>query len=163
MPQRDSPLLLETRGRWRIPNELRPERPMIALAESIRILGDAFPDARLRSITATYNCMGLVVASRRTWVDPEHLIRILREDGFRRLGSAAEAEPGDVVAYHDPDGEICHVGIVVQKNLALPSTPTDPLKVLSKWGADGEYLHDMSRVPYLLGVAAEFWTDRRGV
>lgn len=163
MPQQEAPLLLETRARWQIPNETRPERPAVALAESIRILGEAFPDARLRSITAVYNCVGLVVASRRTWADPEHLIRVLREDGYRRLGGAAEAEPGDVVAYHDPDGEVCHVGIVVQKNLALPGTPTDSLKVLSKWGADGEYVHDLSRVPYLLGIPAEFWTDRRGV
>jgi hypothetical protein len=154
---------LETRARWQIPNEVRLERPKAALEESVRIFKEAFPDARLRSITATYNCVGLVVASRRTWVDPEYLIRILRDDGYRRLAGAAEAEPGDVVAYHDPDGAICHVGIVIQKNLAIPGAATDPLKVLSKWGADGEYVHDMSQLPHLLGVPAEFWTDRRGV
>jgi len=107
--------------------------------------------------------MGMVVATRRTWIDPEHLIRILYEDGFRRLARPEDAETGDVVAYHDPNGEICHVGIVLRKNLIDPGRPSDLLRVVSKWGADGEYIHDMTYVPQLLGVPAEYWTDRRGL
>lgn len=154
-------LLIETRQRWCIPNEVRGERPREALAASVELFRGLFPDAQLRSITATYNCVGMVVASRRVWVDPEHLIRVLREDGYRRLNQEAEAEPGDVVAYHDSDGEICHVGIVLRKNLIIPGTKDDPLTILSKWGADGEYVHASRRLPFLLGVPAEFWTDRR--
>jgi hypothetical protein len=38
---------------------------------------------------------------------------------------------------------------------------TRDLMVLSKWGADGEYIHALGDVPALLGVPREFWTDRR--
>ncbi len=41
--------------------------------------------------------------------------------------------------------------------------PGDPLTVLSKWGGEGEYMHDMSDVPELFGTPAEFWTHRKGV
>jgi hypothetical protein len=68
---------------------------------------------------------------------------------------------GDVVVYHAPDGEVCHAGIVIGKNVLAPGQQADPLKVLSKWGADGEYLHDLSALPALLGKPAEFWADRR--
>lgn len=159
----EPPLALETRSRWPIPNEPRLERPKVALDASIDLFRSLFPEAAPRSITATYNCIGLIVAGRRTWVDPEHLLRILKEDGYRRLPSAAEAEPGDVVVYHDSQGEVCHAGIVTGKNLLLPGDSRDVLKVLSKWGADGEYVHDASRVPQLLGMPTEFWTDRRGL
>ncbi len=30
-------------------------------------------------------------------------------------------------------------------------------------GADGEYFHDASDVPYLLGKPSEYWTDRKGL
>src|SRR5688572_17421766 len=115
--QRGDSLLLQTRARWQIPNELRPERNPEALRAAIAIIRGFNPDAILRSITATYNCVGMVVASRRTWVDPEHLVRILLEDGYRRLNRQEEAELGDVVIYHDHNGAACHVGIVVRKNL----------------------------------------------
>ena len=156
-----SSLLLETRGRWQIPNYLRPERAEAALRASVSLLGGQFPRAQLRSITAVYNCVGLVVASRRTWVDPEHLIRILREDGYRQLPGVAEVQPGDVVVYRDSDGQVCHVGFVVERNLIVLGERSDPLKVLSKWGADGEYIHDSLDLPPLLGTPTDYWTDRR--
>jgi hypothetical protein len=139
------------------------ERPKAALDASIALFRGLFPDIVLRSITATYNCIGLVLASRRAWVDPADLIRVLLEDGYRRLADAAEAEPGDVVVYHDPHGAVCHAGMVVRKNLIIPGQPGDELTVLSKWGADGEYIHGLSRLPVYLGTPAQFWTDRRGV
>jgi hypothetical protein len=121
------------------------------------------PDALLRSITATYNCVGLVVASRRTWVDTEHLLTILIEDGSRRLRGPEEARVGDVVVYRDEAGDVSHVGMVSQKKIADPRSDADFLQVLSKWGADGEYFHDATDVPYLLGRPAEYWTDRKGL
>jgi hypothetical protein len=103
----------------------------------------------------------LIVASRWVWVDPEHLLRVLQEDGFRQLDRDLLADVGDVVVYEDEAGELCHVGIVIRKNLLLPGQQQDPFQVLSKWGADGEYLHDMSDVPDLLGKPKQFWTDRK--
>jgi len=59
-----------------------------------------------------------------------------------------DAEAGDVVVYHDPDGEPCHVRIVVAKNLAVaaaeggsgssfawPPVPLGPLPPNSASGA----------------------------
>jgi hypothetical protein len=161
-PDQLKPLTIETRQRWPIPNEFREERPRVALNASVELFKSLFPDARFRSISATNNCVGLVVTQRRTWAFPEDLHKILADDGFRQLKGPHEAEMGDVVIYRDDRRTICHVGIVVDKNLAIdPVTPGDPLRVLSKWGADGEYIHDMSYVPELYGKPAEFWTDRR--
>ena len=156
-------LLLQTRAKWSIPNELRMERPVIALRAAVDLIRELFPEARLRSITGTYNCVGLVVASRRTWVDPEHLVKVLEDDGYRQLQRPEDAEAGDVVVYHDPDGEPCHVGIVVAKNLAVAGESRDLLTVLSKWGADGEYMHGLTKLPLLLGQPAQYWTDRRSI
>ena len=39
--------------------------------------------------------------------------------------------------------------------------PPNPLRGLT--GGDGEYLHEMSKVPGYLGRPAEYWTDRRSV
>lgn len=104
----------------------------------------------------------MVIACRRTWVEPEHLFRVLTDDGFRRLNGEAETLIGDVVIYRDMEQEISHIAIVIGKNLYNPEAPRDTLRVLSKWGADGEYEHDSTDVPELLGRPAEYWTDRRG-
>jgi hypothetical protein len=155
-------LVLETRGRWKIPNELRPEQPPEVLRAALDVIRKAAPDAILRSISATYNCVGMVVAARRVWVDPEDLARILTDDGYLRLPGADEADHGDVVIYHDDEGEPCHVGLVVKRNILTGDPHEDLLTVLSKWGAGGEYVHGASKVPAYLGKPAEFWTDRRG-
>jgi hypothetical protein len=163
LPGSPGGLALETRAKWPIPNEVRPELPTVVLEASVELHKESFPDANLRSLTGTYNCMGPVVANRRVWVDPEHFVQILQGDGYRKLRGVKEVEPGDVVVYRDHKGEICHVGIVVRKNVVIPGEQEEPLQVLSKWGADGEYTHGMSAVPFYLGKPAEFWTDRKGV
>jgi hypothetical protein len=117
--QQSNTLLLQTRARWLIPNEMRPERHPAALKAAVEIAKAIIPEAILRSITATYNCVGLVVASRRTWVDPEHLVRILREDGYRQLSGPEGMEFGDVVIYHDRDALPCRATVVVRKNLLV--------------------------------------------
>jgi hypothetical protein len=161
--QRSDSLLLQTRAKWQIPNELRPEQHPAALKAAIELARGIVPEAILRSITATYNCVGMVVANRRTWVDPADLVRVLRDDGYRKLNGPEEGDVGDVVIYHDDNGIPCHVGLVVRKNLLLAGGQEELLTVLSKWGADGEYIHGASRVPIYLGTPAEYWTDRRTV
>jgi hypothetical protein len=161
--ERSDSLLLQTRAKWAVPNELRRERPVAALRAAVDLIRELFPEAQLRSITSTYNCVGLVVASRRVWVDPAHLVKILQDDGYRPLERPEDAESGDVVVYHDSDGEPCHAGIVVRKNLVVPGESRDLLTVLSKWGADGEYVHGATEVPLLLGRPTQYWTDRRSV
>jgi hypothetical protein len=68
-----------------------------------------------------------------------------------------------MVVYHDPNGVPCHVGIVMTKNLAVPGESRDLLTVLNKRGADGEYVHDLTKLLLLLGRPAPYWTDRRAV
>ena len=103
----------------------------------------------------------MVVASRRTWVDPDHLVEVLKEDGYRKLNGPEETEHGDMVIYHDSHGRACHVGLVVRKNVVNAGAEGEWLTVLSKWGADGEYIHGALKLPGLLGTPAEYWTDRR--
>ncbi len=154
-------LLLETRDRWKIPNDFCCERNPAALRAARQLWEGLFPDIRFRSISGTYNCVGLVVASRRVIVLPEHLERILTGDGYRRLRGPEEAEHGDVVVYQDEEGaEPTHVGIVVRKNL-ISHADEDTLTILSKWGRDGEYEHKSRCVPEVYGRPTQYWTDRR--
>lgn len=160
----DSPnpgIRLETRKGNPIPNEQRLERAPESLkaAKDIHI-NPAHPNRRIRSLTAAYNCIGMVVASRRTWVDTEYLIRILVDDGYRKLEGSHQAERGDVIVYRDKSGEVSHVGIVSDTKIVLSSSD-DPLIIVSQWGADGEYEHPASDVPEFLGSPSEFWTDRK--
>ena len=83
---------LATREGNYIPNERAPERSPLELQASMRIWAGERPDAIFRSISATYNCIGMTFASRRTWVETEHVDMILREDGYRPLSG-----PHDVV------------------------------------------------------------------
>jgi hypothetical protein len=103
--------------------------------------------------------MGLVFASRRTHVDIEYLAMILDDNGYRRLTGEREAEIGDLVVYKKNLAPT-HVGIIIGFDDDL-SAGTRKIKVLSKWGADGEYIHRIDDVPAVFGVPAEFWTDRR--
>ncbi len=155
---RDS-IPLATRERNYIPNERRLEQSPAQLRAAVEIWQRERPNARLRSITAVYNCMGLVFASRRTWIEPDHISMILTDDGYSRLDGESEAKIGDIVVYKK-NLALTHVGIIIGFDDDL-SVGTRKMKVLSKWGANGEYIHRIDDVPVLFGVPAEFWTDRR--
>ena len=151
-------LALQARSGFHIPNERRRERPPIALLAAIELVREFHPDATLRSCSATYNCIGMVVASRRTTVEPSVLLRVLREDGHREI-PIEETATGDVIVYRYQD-EVTHAGVILSKNV-VASLDADPMRVLSQWGADGEYEHDSLDVPDVYGRPAEYWTDRR--
>ena len=152
-------LRLSTRQGNHILNERRHERPPEALRAAVALHRQAHPDARLRSITAVYNCMGLVFASRRTWIDTTCVAMILQQDGYRRVTELHALYPGDVVIYRF-SSEVSHVAVVIPMEPEI-STASWKITVMSKWGADGEYIHDMEDVPPMLGKPLEFWTDRR--
>ena len=123
------------------------------------IVLNAHPNAYVRSISNLYNCMGMVFASRRTWVDPEHLRMILEDDGYQQVSSKDQLLPGDIVVYRDDQGEISHVGMVAQVKVNATKATWEVL-VLSQWGGDGEYFHLDDDVNPTLGRPAEYWTDR---
>ena len=117
------------------------------------------PSASVRSLNSVYNCVGMVFASRRTWVEPEHVPMILADDGYRPI-NRNELECGDVVVYRREDlAEISHVGIVANVKVK-PKDASLEVMVLSQWGQDGEYFHLDDDVNPMLGTPTEYWTDR---
>lgn len=154
-------LPLYTRTKRPIPNEMRPERNPVSLKAAIEEWEKLCPEAELRSITNVYNCMGLLFASRRTNIYPEHVFDILNDDEYRKILDIRDISIGDIVIYRDTDSyDVTHVATVISKQ-ALIKTATWDVKVLSKWGGDGEYMHNLEYVPEVYGKPGEFWTDRK--
>lgn len=153
-------LSLHTAKRNQIPN-LRPlkEYSSEKLLAGNRIVVQGFSGSLVPlNLSSFYNCVGLVFGSRRTCIEPDQVPMILADDGYERLRED-ELAIGDIVIYK-ADADIAHVGVVVW----VPP-PTDTIKgairVVSKWGEFGEYLHDLRQVPSAFGDPAEFWTHRR--
>ena len=156
------PLFTKKRG-W-IENEQRAEVPHEILSASVMSFERSHPEAVLRSISHTYNCIGLAFASRRTFIDPDQLDKIFQEDRYRILGETERPQTGDMVVYKNNLREALHIGIItcVTTNVD-PSKPPYDIMVLSKWGPWGEYLHRIDYVPDALGTPQEYWTERQSV
>ena len=151
-------LPLATREGRQIPNDRRPQvRPEIMRAARDIVVG-SHPTVRARSLSAVYDCMGMVFGSRRVWIDTDELELILDGDDYRRLSDGGEVTEGDVVVYRDED-VVTHVGIVARTRQNLAQAVTE-ITVLSQWGRHGEYFHGIDDVDSRLGTPAEFWTDR---
>jgi len=154
-------LPLATREKNPIPNEQRRELSPARLKTIDELWKRERPDAILRSSTAVYNCMGLVFASRRTWVDTSYLEMIFDDDKYTQVEGKDKAKLGDVVVYRShEDSSVCHIGIVMKIEPSV-ATASFNITVMSKWGAAGEYIHYIEDVPHLLGRPTELWTDRR--
>jgi hypothetical protein len=152
-------LRLESRARRHIKNEMIKERAPQALAASAILFRTRHPNAELRSSTATYNCVGLVLAARRTAVMPDELIRVLTEDDYQPLNDGEAPQQGDVVVY-EREGQVEHTGIVWRVTVSAENG-TREIVILSKWGQDGEYIHEVGDVPSVLGRPTQYWTDRK--
>jgi hypothetical protein len=153
---------LATRDGSYIPNFRTPELAPEIHRSAAEMFGRERAEAQLRSSTSLYNCVGQMFASRRTWVEIDYLQSILERDGYRRVNERKNLWIGDVVVYENREGEITHVGLVVEKRLDVKSG-NHVIYVLSKWGQNGEYFHQMDDVPPLLGNPVKFWTERREV
>jgi hypothetical protein len=154
--------LYTTGNRNYIENE-RPDedRPIESLQVALRQARSVSPSATCRSLTALYNCVGLVFAARRTSIDCKHLELILRDDNYRAVSRQAVSE-GDVVVYRR-NGIAQHVGIIYKiedVSLAHDGSRME-IWVLSQWGEDGEYLHKIAEVPTIYGTELDFRTERR--
>jgi hypothetical protein len=111
---------------------------------------------QVRSLSAyPYNCIGMIFAFRRAWIEPEHLSRLLVEDGYRKIDLSA-LMPGDVVVYEDK-GQPAHVALVISIEY-IGRTPS--VRVISKWGGEPEYIHFMENVPDRCGRPTAYYTDR---
>lgn len=121
----------------------------------------AHPNISLRSAESIYNCVGMVFASRRTAIDVSLVRCILHGDDYRRIRKC-ETQFGDVVLYLDRSKDVSHLGMVASMR---PSRHGElgPMRILSQWGQDGEYLHALDDVPPIYGQPLEFWTHRTPV
>ena len=137
----------------------RPERAPESLAAAMRFVTESHPSARLRSLTATYNCIGMAFANRRTCIEPHHVQMILEDDGYTEV-HAADVAPGDLLIYCDRMGTISHVAVVIshEPDLAKARWKTT---VISQWGFDGEYVHDHADVNQLLGRPDRFYSEKK--
>src|ERR1039457_4126012 len=102
---------LATSKKRRIPNAQRPEWRPDRLADAMRWITRSHPAVRLRSLTATYNCVGMAFANRRTCIEPDHVKMILEDDGYEEV-EPRDVLPGDLVIYRDNEGNISHVAVV---------------------------------------------------
>ena len=152
-------LALETRQGNQVPNEQRREVAPQRMKAAMEIVKANHPTAVERSLRSTYNCVGMVFASRRTCVDIEHLGLLLLEDGYRRLANATELQIGDLAVYKVDSGDFSHVGVVYHLGPFRVDGSRD-VYVMSQWGRDGEYYHRVDDVNDHLGTPTEYWTDR---
>lgn len=161
-PEIGPEIALSTLKRRAIANGQRREWPPFRLLAGAEMLKRDFPAATLRSLTAVYNCWGLAFASRRTWVDLDQVRTILDDDGYAKVDKERDVRPGDVAVYLRPDDEYEHVAIVLHVEPDVERASFRFL-VISKWGVNGEYIHDLRHIPMTGGVATriEFFSERR--
>lgn len=153
-PQR---LELHTKRRFSIPNA-RPRlpRPPEAMRDAFDRHKAAHPSLKMRNLDSTYNCVGLVFASRRTVIDIAFVRKILSDDDYKSI-AVPNAQRGDLVVYEDQNGEPCHIGIIWALD---PQFGT--CTVLSQWGEDGEYFHLIDQVPTQFSRGRHtIWTERQ--
>lgn len=109
----------------------------------------------LRSISNyPYNCVGMIFASRRAWVEIDHIYDLLTGDGYRQI-PVNDVMIGDVVVYKN-QGFASHVALIVDIDRSMANS----IRVISKWGKNPEFIHFQENVPDLLGKPAEYWTER---
>jgi hypothetical protein len=151
-------IVIQSKKGRRIIASMPAEDPPFKRAHAVQLFKERHPNATLRSISSTYNCVGLALAARRAVVSAYDLPSLLEDDGFVKVPEE-KVQVGDLVVYV-VDGQMEHVGIVVHRSLVL--TPRDhSIKLISKWGFLGEYIHDIEDVPAEYGNNWEFWSERQ--
>ena len=85
---------------------------------------------------------------------------ILKDDEYVAIAKASDVMPGDLVLYEDAEG-ISHVAIVVSNEPQMDGDSR--IRVISQWGADGEYLHEYRDVHPALGKPVRFYSARRTI
>lgn len=111
----------------------------------------------IRSISDyLYNCVGMIFASRRAWIETNYLYELLRQDDYNRV-TEREIVPGDLVVYTYNEVPT-HVGLIM--SIRRVGANLESLTVLSKWGKEAEILHQADVVPESYGKPSEFWSER---
>ncbi len=111
----------------------------------------------LRSVDGySYNCVGLIFASRRYWIEIDYIYELFEADGYTNIQRNDVIE-GDVVLYLN-DNEPVHVALIIEVEMVGQERS---IKVISKWGKDAEFIHFAENVPDNLGRPVQFYTDRK--
>ena len=157
---------LQTKRRRDIPNYQPDERSPYWHEEAVKMDMGSHPEIVLRNTTAVYNCLGLVFAARRTWIEglqserlDEIFQMIVEDDELRPLRLEEAPVIGDLLIYRNTDGTFAHIGTVVKAESNLAQAKFD-LLIMSKWGKHGEYIHRENDVSPRLGTPSEIYTDR---
>lgn len=146
IPGEERGIPLVTRTGRHIPNRRRHQISAEIMKYAVAIIKEICPEARLRSLDTTYNCVGLIFASRRTNVDTDELSWILSDDDYKEV-SEDQVEVGDLIMYRPDHGQTAnHVGIIVEIMPNIAAAQRN-FRVLSQWGSNGEYLHEAADVP----------------
>lgn len=151
-----------TRSGWEIPQEypvpVHPTNMRLNTSELIKW----HPNLVIRSeSTYPYNCVGMIFAARRAWIEIDYVYNILKEDGYLPI-SRSELRAGDVVIYHAANGEPTHIALVIEISPVAIGNELLNTRVISKWGRDAEFIHLIEDVPQMLGRPSEYYTDRVG-
>lgn len=91
-----------------------------------------------------YDCHGLTFKTSGVWIDNDQVDKILHDQGW--IIQAGKAKVGDIVIYRK-NGKVTHSGVVEEVDNDGKVT-----KVRSKWGSQGEYIHDPKDVPDSYGT-----------
>ncbi len=153
-------LSLDTRRGNPIPNAQRLEMNPSRARAVIRMIKKLCPNAKQRSITQVYNCLGMVFAARRTCIEVDNINMILKDDDYKPVGQLKDVQPGDIVIYWGA-GECKHVGIILGEMPLLEGSKKTVIWVVSQFGAHGEWIHPIEEVPEGCRGKAEYYTDRR--
>lgn len=155
------------RNGWEIPqpdplvlNEHKQSEDLIRI-RTVALVDDMLRKGKsglkIRSVSSyLYDCVGMIFANRRAWIDINHMGQILTADGYRKI-EIDELSVGDVVVYTVGEKRM-HVGLVTCIQPRLGKIPN--IRVLSKWGKDGEVEHQLEDVPPALGHPSEYWSER---
>ena len=81
----------------------------------------------------------------------KHIDEINEHDGYNRI-EKEDAVAGDLVLYKF-ESKFSHIGMV-------SCVSNIDLRVISKWGKDGEVEHEYRDVPFHLGEPTNFYTTR---
>jgi len=161
IPGFDVGVPLYTRAGDRVPTSKANYLSGFSAEEMDKINQKSFPNIKRRSLDPSYNCMGMVFAFRRAWVEPKHISRLLAEDEYYEV-CRIDTVPGDLIAYYvDKDRQtLTHIGIIVAKRGDIEKADWN-IQVLSKWGLYGEYLHDEGDVPNHFGNLRIYYSERK--